>query len=112
MDGFCAGTLEGIFMSQASAHLFPVSSAAAEDTSHARVARMCMSCARLRAVRVLRVARVCALCACYYARCARLFRRGGIKVQSGELARKPKNKLVFNKWKGFVPEHWMGNLCG
>jgi len=97
VDGFCAGTLEGIFMSQASAHLFPVSSAAAEDTSHARVAR---------------VARVCALCACYYARCARLFRRGGIKVQSGELARKPKNKLVFNKWKGFVPEHWMGNLCG
>jgi len=84
VDGFCAGTLEGIiFMSQA--RTFSRSSAAAEDT---RVAR-------------------CARCA----RCARLFRCGGIKVQSGELARKPKNKLVFNKWKGFVPEHWMGNIC-
>jgi len=82
VDGFCAGTLEGIiFMSQA--RTFSRSSAAAEDTSHARCAR-----------------------------CARLFRCGEIKVQSGELARKPKNKLVFNKWKGFVPEHWMGNLCG
>ena len=78
MDGFCAGTLEGIiFMSQA--RTFSRSSAAAEDTSHARVARE--------------------------RRC------GEIKVQSGELARKPKNKLVFNKWKGFVPEHWMGNIC-
>jgi len=58
VDGFCAGTLEGIFMSQASAHLFPVSSAAAEDTSHARVARVCALCAFARCSRAARVARV------------------------------------------------------
>jgi len=53
VDGFCAGTLEGIFMSQASAHLFPVSSAAAEDTSHARVCALC-AFALLRVLRALR----------------------------------------------------------